>query len=118
MIDIENLKQFLGSDEGFIAILMEKFIQEIPKEGASLKANALERDWNKVRASSHKMLSSTKIFNLDELTSVLQQIEKFSETQTNLEEIPGLVSKFEFSCKKAIEEMEQYKEMLESEKKQ
>ncbi len=117
MIDIENLKQFLGSDEGFIAVLMEKFIQEIPKEGKNLKTQAKERDWKRVRASSHKMLSSTKIFNLDELTSILQQIEKFSETQTNLEEIPGLISKFELYCKKVLEEMEQSKEVLESEKK-
>lgn len=110
MIDIENLKQFLGSDEEFIAILMDKFLQEIPKEAEKLKAFTKKADWPGVRAVSHKMLSSTKIFNLEQLTSVLQQIEKISESGTNTGQIPGLVSEFEIECKNVIEEMKQYRE--------
>ena len=111
-INIETLKEFLGSDEEFIATLMDKFIQEMPREEARMKAFASQRDWKGVRAVAHKMLSSTKIFGLYELTSVLQDVERFAESQTNLELMPDLLSKFENSCKSIVEEMKLQREKL------
>lgn len=114
MIDIENLKQFLGSDEEFIAVLMDKFLQEIPKDASNLKSAAESSDWPKVRAVSHKMLSSTKIFAFEELTSILQKVEKYSESKTNLDQIPGLIKAFAKSCDKALKELEDYRAAIKS----
>lgn len=109
MIDIETLKQFLGSDEGFIATLMDKFIQEMPREAETLKKLAREHDWQRVRASAHKMLSSTKIFNLEELTSILERIEK---NEVNPGQIPDLIPEFDLAWKKVLQEMKQQREKL------
>lgn len=109
MIDIENLKQFLGSDEEFIAMLMDKFIQEMPREAETLKKLVQERDWQRARSSAHKMLSSTKIFNLEELTSVLERIEK---SEANADRIPELIPEFDLACKNVLQEMKQQREKL------
>ncbi len=109
MINIENLKEFLGSDDEFIVTLMEKFISEIPREGANLRQATDHQDWRKVRAISHKMLSSTKIFNLEVMTTILHKVERLSENESNLEQLPGLVSEFETASAEAIKEMQKLK---------
>ena len=111
-VNIENLKKFLGSDEAFIALLMVKFIQECPKETARLKEFAGQNNWERTKAVSHKMLSSTKIFGLLEFTFILKQVEEFSETRTNLEKMEDLVYKVEIECKNVLAEMKQIRATL------
>lgn len=111
-INLEEMKQLLGSDEKFIAVLMDKYIQDMPEEAKKLKASVARKDWKEVRAMSHKMLSGTKIFNIKELTSVLQDIEKFSEKKTSLERIPSLIAQFETSGEKILDEMKKLRSEL------
>lgn len=112
MHDIKSLKQFLGSDEKFIATLMDKFMEEMPKEAQKLKDSVTEKNWDSVRAMSHKMLSSVKIFDAKELTPILQNIEIYSEDKVRLNQIPGLVTKFETSCEKTLKKMKKLREGL------
>lgn len=111
-IDLEAIKQFLGTDEKFIAVLIDKYVQDMPEEAKKLKASAARKNWDEVKAMSHKMLSGTKIFNIKVLTSILQNIEKFSEKRTNLGRIPSLIEEFETSGEKILKEMKKLRSEL------
>ncbi len=107
-VDLKSLKQFLGNDEKFIALLIDKFIRGTPLEAEKLKSAVMEKNWERVREISHKLLSSTKIFSQDELTSTLEKIEKLSENKILLNRIPKLFSQFETSCKNSLMEIKKF----------
>ena len=105
MIKVNELKEFLGCDDEFLAHLMEIFIKESGEGIARLKTAADGKNWQMVRATAHKMLSSTRIFNIGELSNVLEEIEKMAEKGTDVETIPAKVSAVEQSWKIVIEEI-------------
>jgi HPt (histidine-containing phosphotransfer) domain-containing protein len=105
MINVNELKDFLGCDDAFIYQLMEKFIQET-KEGVDrLNTASREKEWHTVKLVAHKMLSSTRIFKFDQMNEILEKIEVMAENKVNLEKIPELIREFESAWRQAIEEM-------------
>ena len=105
MINVNELKEFLGCDNEFLAHLMETFIKESGEGIIRLKTAADSKNWQLVKATAHKMLSSTRIFNIGELSSVLEEIEKMAEMGIDTALIPGKVSAVEQSWKNVIEEI-------------
>ncbi len=105
MLNVNELKEFLGCDDAFLAHLMEIFIKESGESMSRLKTATDSKNWLLVRATAHKMLSSTRIFNIGELSSVLEEIEKMSEKGIDTELIPGKVSTVEQLWKNVTEEI-------------
>ena len=105
MINVTELKEFLGCDEEFIFQLMEKFIVETKEGLQNLKSYAKEENWHSVKLIAHKMLSSTRIFKMEEMSVLLEKIEIMAENKVNVDQIPLLVSEFEAEWKKSIDEM-------------
>ena len=105
MINQNELKEFLGCDDEFLAHLMETFIKESGEGITRLKTAMDDKNWQLVRATAHKMLSSTRIFNLGDLNTVLEEIEKMAEKGIDTALIPGKVSAVEQLWKNVIEEI-------------
>ena len=105
MLNVNELKEYLGCDDEFLAHLMETFIKESGEGIARLKTAAESKNWQLVKATAHKMLSSTRIFNIGELSIILEEIEKLAEKGIDTELIPGKVSRVEQSWKNVIEEI-------------
>lgn len=104
-INIEEIKEFLGCDEPFLAQLMETFVQESGAGMNRLKSAAQDKNWPMVRATAHKLLSSTRIFNIGELSDTLEVIEKTAAEGTDTESIPARVNAVEQSWKVVIDEI-------------
>ena len=105
MIKKNELKEYLGCDDEFLAHLMETFIKE-SKEGTHRLTTATStKNWPVVKATAHKMLSSTRILNLVELSNLLEEIEKMSEKNIDVELIPSKINTVEESCKNVVEEV-------------
>lgn len=106
-IIVNELKKFLACDDAFLAHLMEIFIKESGEGITRLKSATDSKNWPLVKATAHKMLSSTRIFNLVALSSVLEEIEKMAETGTTVEQIPEKVSTVEQLWKSVTEEIKE-----------
>lgn len=91
IIQTERLKEFLGCDDDFLIQLMKKFIEESGEGLAVLKSSCAEGNWPLAKSAAHKLLSSTRIFQLEELSDKLEQIEIMAGERTNTEQIPSKV---------------------------
>lgn len=75
MINLEKIKEYTGADDAFIATLFRKFLGHLDEDLHVLKTEADTKNWNHVRQKTHAMLSSARIFHLDEIIELSMQIE-------------------------------------------
>ena len=74
MINKDKLMNMLGCDDGFLIELFEKFISE-SSESINRINKALEtNDGTTISGAAHKMLSSTRIFEMAGLSALLKEI--------------------------------------------
>lgn len=106
MLQTDQLKEFLGCDDEFLMQLMEAFLKESGDGVTRLKSAASDSNWPLVKATSHKMLSSTRIFDIGDLSTLLEEIEKMASIGTEGEAIKGKISLVEKSWIKVAEEIE------------
>lgn len=105
MINAEQLKEFLGCDDKFLSELMLKFIDESGEGVKRLRTASEAGNWPLVKATAHKMLSSTRIFNMGELSDTLEEIEVLAEEQKHTEQIPEKVNVITSSWKEVVAEI-------------
>ncbi|MCB0409227.1 MAG: Hpt domain-containing protein [Flavobacteriales bacterium] len=91
MVNKDNIMNTLGCDEEFLKILFEKFISECSESMQLLNKAFENEEWLVMKGSSHKMLSSTRIFEMDELTHLLKEIETLATHQESLPKIGELL---------------------------
>lgn len=104
MINIDEIKEFLGSDNSFIVHLMEKFILESGNDLKKLRSASNEKNRLLTSAIAHKMLSSTRIFCLHELSKKLEAIEILTEKRYEPQKISELITEMELLWEKVIGE--------------
>jgi HPt (histidine-containing phosphotransfer) domain-containing protein len=92
MKNLEEIKKIVGTDEIFITRLLEKFMSESGTDVKRLNTAVEGKNWPLVRAVSHKMLGSTRIFMLEELNQPLEMMEDLAESNRYLDKIPGLMT--------------------------
>jgi HPt (histidine-containing phosphotransfer) domain-containing protein len=112
-VNINGLKESLNCDEVFLMHLMEKFMLESGEDTSRLKRASIESNWSQVRSIAHKMLSSTRIFNIDELSTLLEKIETTAE-KNQVDQIPANVDTVEHLWKNVVLEIKQYLEKPQS----
>ena len=106
-MNMNEIREFLGNDEEFIARLMDKFVQESALDIEKLRGASAVANWEMARAVAHKMLSSTRIFGMAELNTPLEEIETLVNNRSGIDRIPGLVEKVHANWKKAIAEVKE-----------
>lgn len=87
MMNTSQLKEFLGCDDEFLFSLMRTFLKESDEGIKRLVSGNEASDWPLVRATAHKMLSSTRIFQLEELSRALEIVEKMAGQQSETDKI-------------------------------
>lgn len=105
MINVNELKEFLGCDEKFLSHLMVKFIEESGDGVKRLKAAAEAGNWPVVKGVAHKMLSSTRIFSINELSDKLEEIEIMADAVKDTDQIPGKVAAVDTAWKGVVDEI-------------
>lgn len=75
MIDIEKIREYTGADDEFIATLFEKSLSSLDENLNEIRSHAEARDWPGLRKKVHMMLSSARIFFLDEIVELSKEIE-------------------------------------------
>lgn len=105
MIDKEKLKTDLCCDDDFLRMLIDQFNSDSEETIVKLQNAIKDQNWAIVKGSSHKILSSTYIFDLTELSAIFKKMEDYAGNQKNLEELPLLLQQAEKELEKVKVEL-------------
>ena len=87
---IENLKEVMGDDPEFIAVVVQTFLDEIPPDLEGLKAAVAEGDRKRAYGFTHKMKPNIEMFGVD-LMKNIRSIETWSRSSKDVDAVQGLV---------------------------
>lgn len=107
MTDLAYLKEISRGDNVFIREMIQVFIEETPKAINNLEQHLNNRDWKMLRAVAHKMKPSFSFVGLKDLQDIINSVEEYSETETNLDQLPEMIAKIKNGCFLAIEELKE-----------
>lgn len=103
--NLDYLRSVSGDNEEFIREMVLTFTQTIPPVLDDMKDALLRKDWNMLARMAHQIKPSFTLMGLNSLRSNILYIEENSKNQTNLEELPRVVSDFVQQCEGALPEL-------------
>ncbi|MCB0395784.1 MAG: Hpt domain-containing protein [Flavobacteriales bacterium] len=111
-LDVQRLKQYLECDDAFVVMVIDRFMKESREIIEHLEQRLIEEDVNGIRSSAHKMLSSTRIMGMDNVTRLFENIETDAEKGKPINQLQGEIEQARESWLQMMEEMEKVKEEL------
>ena len=87
---IDNLKEVIGDDPEFIAVVVQTFLAEIPPDLEGLKAAVAEGDRKRAYGFAHKMKPNIEMFGVD-LMKNIRSIETWSRSSKDIDAVQPLV---------------------------
>jgi HPt (histidine-containing phosphotransfer) domain-containing protein len=103
--DLSYLKEISGGDEDFILDMIQTFIENTPNEIAILRNYAKEEKWDLLGENAHRFAPSLQFIGLISLRPVINQIEDFSFSRKNLDQISSLLDKLDTEYSLVSEEL-------------
>ena len=94
-IDLTYLENISAGDKAFVAEMLAMLQKNTLPEIEILKQLVNEKDWEKVRASAHKMKAPIEMLGIPEVSNIIMEIELQTKTQTSLETLPAKVLNLE-----------------------
>lgn len=96
-INLEKIKEYTGADDIFTFMLFDKFLGHLEADITDLEQELNNENWLAVKAKVHAMLSSARIFFLEDIIDLSEVIEKNCQNG-NTDEVPAqvkeLISKY------------------------
>ncbi len=105
MMNKNKIKEQLGCDDNFLSQLIDTFVKDSQISCNLMKNALIEENWSVVGGYAHKTLSSTRIFELHELSKNLETIEDYAKNEKNLDQIPELVDRYSTQLNETIKEL-------------
>ncbi len=93
LYNLEFLKQIGGGDEGFLRMMVQLFIDNMPLNIEALNTAINSQDWEATWKAAHKMKSTIDSMNIVSLKQVIRDIEISGKKLENLHQIPVLRDK-------------------------
>ncbi len=107
IIDLSFLMKQTRNNRTFILDMITIFIQQNPKDIATLKVNIEQNDYPLIFRITHTIRNTVGFFGLNQLIGhELLTIEKLAKSGIGIEEIKQLSSAVESVCKQAVDELE------------
>ncbi len=112
-MDIEKIKEYTGADNDFISVLFDKFLDHLDADLKELDNASQTLSLNSLRSKTHAMLSSARIFFLEDIIELSSKIENdcIDQNKTDIQED---VSRLIELYKKARVDIENWKRANES----
>ena len=106
-INLTSLKELSKGDDNFVKEMVQIFIDQTPETINNLEKYMNNKDWKMVRALAHKMKPSFSFVGLQELYEILNSIEEYAESETNLDLLPEMIAKINKECTLALAELQE-----------
>ena len=105
IIDLTYLYEIADGSEEFIKKMMETFIEQTPPMLDKMDLYLNEKKWNELSDIAHKMKPTIDFIGIHSIRDAIKNIENYSRTQINLDQLPILVKLVNDTCLKAIDEL-------------
>jgi HPt (histidine-containing phosphotransfer) domain-containing protein len=115
LFDLTNLDEMLGGDRKAVLQMVKIFLQATPESLNELNKCYDKKDLEGVSKLAHKLKSSIDIFCIYDIKQDIRRLENNTRDNINIDEVPGLVDNINSILGKAIEQVEDEKEVLSKE---
>lgn len=105
-IDLTYLKELSNGSNEFILQMISVFMAQTPEAIGDLEKHLDHKDWKALRAVAHKMKPSFSFMGIKELEPVIAAVEEYSKDETNLDELPAMISRIKNICLESMKELE------------
>jgi len=105
LYNLDYLRSVSGNNEEFIREMVLTFTQTIPPALEEMAAALESRQWEKLARVAHQIKPSFTLMGLNPLRNNILFIEENSKANTNLDEIPRVVSEFVRQCNAVLPEL-------------
>ncbi len=105
-VDLKLLRQMSGNDPVFIKEMLNMFIENTPKGISELNNHAEKADWESMNKVSHQLRPTFAYFGLKGVEEDVACIEKYSKSQSNLDDIKRLIDNIYRVYKAALADLQ------------
>ncbi|MGZ4037625.1 MAG: response regulator, partial [Bacteroidia bacterium] len=106
-VDLEQLFSLSRGNNAFIKEMIGIFLEQNPQDLDALASGIAAKDFETIRAVSHKMKTSLGFMGMAPMLTPLSTIERLSSGSEGLEEISAEFQTIKTTCKAAAEELKQ-----------
>lgn len=105
VVDFTFLKSATGNDVTLISKMLKIMIKETPEEIAKMELYCKQKNWPKLKGVAHKFKSTVTYMGIKNLKTTIKDLQKYAETEQNLDLLPTLVQEVKKICLPACEEL-------------
>ena len=117
-INLDYLTHRTKSNPELMMEMISLYLEQTPPLISSIKQSLLDKDWDLLHASVHKMIPSFSIVGMHvDYENMAKKIQEFAHTQQETEGIQELILQLESVCSQACEELQEEYNMIKNNKK-
>lgn len=102
IIDLSYLSSLCGGDTDFMNTIIDSFITDVPDTLQLLMQQVAEAKWSEASKSAHQIKPSLQFVGLQKTLESIRNVELYCKQESNLPEIPSMVSEIENEIQSAI----------------
>ena len=110
--DLSYLKQLSNGSNEFVNQMITIFITQTPEALDNIDIYLKEKNWKSLKGVAHKMKPSFSFMGIKELEKSILLVEEYCENETQLDQLPELISTIRKVCGLAILELEVERKFL------
>ena len=105
-IDLNYLNQRTKSHPKLMMEMISAYLEQTPPLISTMKQSLIDKDWNQLYASVHKMIPSFSIMGMNiDFENMAKKIQEYASTQKQSEGIDDMVLQLENICTQACDEL-------------
>jgi HPt (histidine-containing phosphotransfer) domain-containing protein len=102
---LEYLEEISQGDKEFIADMLHDFVTNAPATIEEIEKHVRTSDWAELYKTVHKFIPSFEFVGAEEIKKALRDIESFSKSLQNTDQIPLLVTLVKSLCNDIVDEI-------------
>ncbi|MBL4710083.1 MAG: response regulator, partial [Flavobacteriales bacterium] len=107
LYSLSFLQEMSRGKQEFVDKMVRMFIEECSKSLSLLNKHHENLEYERVAAIAHRMGPSIDMMKMETIRESVQQIEEFAGSETNLEQLPQLITEVNAVCQSVIEQLKE-----------
>ena len=101
-IDLSYLEEITGNDKSMIHEMLGLFISDIPTQVAKIRNHADNKELTGMAKEAHKIKATLQYVGLNEMSSIMKQLEEYGRSGDYNSEIPIILERLEKMAEVAV----------------
>lgn len=109
LVDLSTLEKTMRGNKKVILETLEIFLEHLPENLEGINQGVEEKDFAMIRRNAHTMKSSVSILGMNKIQNLLEEMERLSASESDMDRIVELKDSLTFLSDHAVKEIEQLK---------